>query len=47
MTITIIRHPAHGTHPVWYVYIDQKLICACAYLKGAQALIAYLKEIQK
>lgn len=47
MTITIIRHPTTGTHPVWYVYIDRKLICACAYLKGAQALIAYLKEISK
>lgn len=47
MTFNIQRHPSTGTHPVWYVYIDQKLICACAYLKGAQALIAYLKEIFK
>ena len=44
MTITIIRHPQHGTHPVWYVLIDSILLCACAYRKGAQALANYLKE---
>ena len=46
-TYTIQRQPPTGTHPVWYVLIDQKLICACAYLKGAKALIAYLKETHK
>ena len=43
MTYTIQRHPTHGTHPVWYVFVDSQLLCACAYLKGAKALIAYLK----
>lgn len=55
MEYTIIRQPEHGPHPVWYVMVNQTLICACAYLKGAKALIAYLmdnppaspKEIQK
>lgn len=42
-TYTIQRHPQHGTHPVWYVFVDSQLLCACAYLKGAKALIAYLK----
>ena len=39
----IQRHPEHGTHPVWYVFLNDKLICACAYLKGAKALIEFLK----
>ena len=41
---TIKRHPEHGTHPVWYVFDKDRLVCACAYLKGAEALIEELIE---
>lgn len=41
---TIKRHPEHGTHPVWYVFDKDRLVCACAYLKGAEALIEELVE---
>ena len=44
----IQRHPSTGPHPVWYVFINSTLICACAYRKGAQALIQFLiKEVRQ
>ena len=39
---TIKRHPERGPHPVWLVYDGERLICGCAYLKGAEALIEEL-----
>ena len=40
----IQRHPQRGPHPVWYVFINSTLLCACAYRKGAQALIQFLDQ---
>ena len=45
MTYSIQRHPTHGTHPVWYVFLNDTLLCACAYKKGAVALIAFLNGV--
>lgn len=48
VVFNIQRHPQRGPHPVWYVFLDSTLLCACAYRKGAQALIQFLiKEIQQ
>lgn len=47
MTYSIQRHPKNGHHPIWLVFVDSQLLCACVYLKGAKALIAYLKGDSK
>ena len=44
MTFSISRTPLRGKHPVWYVLLDGQLLCACAYRKGALALIAFLRD---
>ena len=44
VTFDITRHPSAGPHPVWYVLLDGQLLCACAYRKGALALIAFLRD---
>jgi hypothetical protein len=42
-TYSIQRQPSQGKHPLWLVLIDGILLCACAYRKGAEALVSYLK----
>ena len=44
MTFAITRHPSQGAHPVWYVLLDGQLLCACAYRKGALALVSFLRD---
>ena len=44
VTFSISRTPSQGKHPVWYVLLDGQLLCACAYRKGALALIAFLRD---
>ena len=44
VTFSISRTPLRGKHPVWYVLLDGQLLCACAYRKGALALIAFLRD---
>lgn len=43
----IKRHPERGPHPVWYVMEGDALICACAYLRGAEALVERLIQMDK
>ncbi len=45
---TIKRYPRRGSHhPNWRVYDGEELVCVCLYLKGAEALVERLIQMDK